>query len=83
MYSQTRIGTSTILPVTSFFIPNSTFSFSHFFCTHPLTPRYAVLIEKVVHFSQKVGHFRKKPTIFWVGQVLVALKSQAFSALST
>ncbi len=46
-------------------------------CPHPVTwdacsiPGYAVLVEKVRHFLEKVGHFRKKPYFFQVGQVLV------------
>jgi hypothetical protein len=34
-------------------------------------PGYAVLVEKVGHFLEKVGLFWKKPYFFPVGQVLV------------
>jgi hypothetical protein len=36
-----------------------------------ITAGYAVLVEKVGHFLEKVGLFWKKPYFFPVGQVLV------------
>ncbi len=37
-------------------------------------PGYAVLVEKVGHFLEKFGYFRKKSHFFQVGQVLVVGK---------
>jgi hypothetical protein len=58
-------------------------------CPHPVTggacsiPGYAVFVEKVGHFLEKSGIFRKKPYFFQVGQVLVVWrKSRAFSRKS-